>query len=316
MSSIPEEIMNGEFKKTFFFHLYKDKIDLLNELNDLIIGVKAGDYKPELVDLEFKRCENIDPDMLFLFVLFMRHLSNLGILIKGSCYCYKQDNFKYLTENNFFQSISANFKERTNDEGSTGQMLRIQPFQSDIKQLEIVNGIIRILSLNTAINKSVLTGLDYCLQEVTDNILNHSEQEEGWVYAEYFKATSQVRIIVGDYGIGVHESLTSCVEHENNDEETSMLDCFVSGVTNGKGQGHGLYATSKFVELNKGNLSLISGNKMVEIVKDNKKIKDIPFWQGTCLFININANIDVKFEEFTGEGYGNVVDERLDDWFN
>jgi len=74
-------------------------------------------------------------------------------------------------------------------------------------------------------------------------------------------------------------------------------------VTNGKGQGHGLFATSTFVKLNKGFLSICSGNKKLNITENKLTVKSIKRWNGTYIYLRINTNVDVDYTEFTSKHY-------------
>ena len=74
-------------------------------------------------------------------------------------------------------------------------------------------------------------------------------------------------------------------------------------MTSGKGKGHGLYATSKFIELNHGWLTILSGSHKLDVTNGLRDVSKISNWQGTCVYLRINTNMDVDYKEFTGKHY-------------
>lgn len=132
---------------------------------------------------------------------------------------------------------------------------------------------------------------------------------------QYFPNMNAIRLIVCDFGIGINEALKA---KYNFSENEAIQKCIEKGVTNGKGQGHGLYATSEFIKLNKGWLSIFSGNKKLDLNEDDLWVKKTPFWQGTCVYLRINTNLDVDYTKFTSR-YGDYKDhviERFEDMFD
>ena len=166
--------------------------------------------------------------------------------------------------------------------------------------MEVLKSILKVLKEKGSINDNVYASLDYCFNEILDNVLNHTEEKEGWVVAQYFPSLNSIRLSVCDFGMGIHKSLN---QKHNFTEKEAIVKCIESGVTNGKGQGHGLFATSSFVKLNKGWLSLISGNKKLNVSESQTIVKDIDYWQGTCIYIRINTNVEVDYTEFTSPNY-------------
>ena len=163
-----------------------------------------------------------------------------------------------------------------------------------------MNSVVRVLREKSALDDDVYASLDYCFNEILDNVLNHTEEKVGWVVAQYFANINSIRLIVCDFGMGIHKSLN---QKHNFTEEEAISKCIESGVTNGKGQGHGLFATASFVRLNKGWLSLFSGNKKLNVSEKETVVKDIDEWQGTCVYIRINTNVAVDYKEFTSPFY-------------
>ena len=67
-------------------------------------------------------------------------------------------------------------------------------------------------------------------------------------------------------------------------------------VTNGKGLGFGLFATSQFILKNYGELFLYSGNHYLTAKNGNYEIKSGSYWKGTVVSLRINTNIPVDYK--------------------
>ena len=246
------------------------------------------------VVLDFVDCKFIYPDYALLFLCTIKHLENLKIKITGEIKYNDSDLVNYLCRMNFFKNLNVNIPDKFK-RIETDKFVEIQNYNEE-NQLDVLKKIMTVIVNNSCINENVSTSLDYCLNEVLDNVLNHSEIKNGWVVAQYFPKLNQIRIIVGDVGVGIHESLKDTYSYK---EDESILKCIERGVTNGKGQGHGLFATSTFAKLNKGWLSIISGNKKLDLSEHHTVVKDVPYWQGTCIYLRVNTNVDVDYLEFT-----------------
>ena len=72
----------------------------------------------------------------------------------------------------------------------------------------IVENALKVLRENSSMDDNVYAGLDYCFNEILDNVLNHSRENEGWVSAQYFESINSIRLIICDSGIGIHQSLS------------------------------------------------------------------------------------------------------------
>ena len=154
----------------------------------------------------------------------------------------------------------------------------------------------------------MLTVLDYCLWEVLDNVLNHSDgsfvygKGTGYVCSQYFPKHQQIRIMVADTGVGIHKSLTTHPnsEHKNLNEKEAIGLAIEKDITNSLGQGFGLWATAEMIRKNEGKLILHSGNHQLKYEKD-VGIKYIPTWKGTFVFLKINTNKPMSYNAIFGE---------------
>jgi anti-sigma regulatory factor (Ser/Thr protein kinase) len=247
--------------------------------------------------IDFSDCNFIYPDYALLFLCTIKYIEHLGHKVTGKIKLDANKNIvNYLAKMSFFEHLNVTLPISIPNSNNS---VKIKRYTSQ-NQFIVLNSILKVLREKASLDENVYTSLDYCLNEVLDNVLNHIEKKTGWVVAQYFGNINSVRIIICDFRMGIHKSLN---QKHNFNEDEAITKCIESGITNGKGQGHGLFATATFVKLNKGWLSLISGNKKINVSEKQTIVKNIPNWQGTCVYIRINTNIAVDYTEFTSQHY-------------
>lgn len=265
---------------------------------DALINQYKSNPNTQLI-IDFSDCDFIYPDYAILLLCTIKYLEHLGYKVTGRI---KLDANKriitYLAKMNFFENLNVELPISI-PKFNRNNAVQIQKYTSE-NQIKVLNSILKVLREKSSMHDNVYASLDYCFNEILDNVLNHTDEKIGWVVAQYFENLNSIRLIVCDFGMGIHKSLN---QKHNFTEDEAITKCIESGVTNGKGQGHGLFATASFIKLNKGWLSLISGKKKLNVSENKTVVKDIPTWQGTCVYIRINTNVDVDYKEFTSQFY-------------
>lgn len=128
--------------------------------------------------------------------------------------------------------------------------------------------------------------------------LVHSGLNHGWVCAQSFAKNKEIRLIICDNGVGIHQSLATSPnpEYANLSEDKALELCIRKGVTNGKGLGFGLFATSMFVKENGGDLLVYSGNYFLRNEGTEFYVKEGSRWKGTVVYLRINTEIAVDYK--------------------
>ena len=171
----------------------------------------------------------------------------------------------------------------------------------------------QVLSTLTAhfeIEVSVLQALSYCFYEILDNVHIHSGRRLGTAMTHFAPNSNTLRVLVADDGIGIRESLSENNKYQYITEDEALRICLQDSVTDGKGMGFGLYATSRLMKnvginfvLHSGHHKLISQGGHTEVIEDG-------LWQGTIVYMEISTSKDIDPNE--------VVDHRTnaDEQFN
>jgi anti-sigma regulatory factor (Ser/Thr protein kinase) len=163
---------------------------------------------------------------------------------------------------------------------------------------------------NDAVNRSIdvilrsiggldrprLKALEWSLNEITDNVLNHSESSVGGIVQVVTYAKKQaVEFLVCDAGIGIPRSLRQG-RPEYVDDVRALRAAIEEGVTRNKAtnQGNGLYGTFRCCEVSGGDFDAISGNVILRHRETGLHVSrnNIPI-KGTF----IRASINYSFEQ-------------------
>lgn len=76
----------------------------------------------------------------------------------------------------------------------------------------------------------------------------HSGKPLGTAITHFDAANDTLRVLVADDGIGIRESLAENKKYQDISEEDALRMCLEDSVTDGKGMGFGLYATSRLMK--------------------------------------------------------------------
>jgi len=135
-------------------------------------------------------------------------------------------------------------------------------FTTPSQQQAAVNQAVEaILSALPGLARSDLAAIEWSLNEITDNVLVHSQSEDGGVlHLTNYRQQKRVEFVVADAGVGIPATLRQ--GHPELHGDTEALDKAIrEGVTRDKeiGQGNGLFGTLKVTEVSNGYLHVHSG---------------------------------------------------------
>jgi hypothetical protein len=149
----------------------------------------------------------------------------------------------------------------------------------------------KILSTLHNFDRSHLTAIEWSINEITDNVLNHAMSPVGgFLQANFAARRPIVEFFVCDAGIGIPNSLRG--EHPEIHSDHEALDRAIrEGVTRNVhvGQGNGLYGSWRITQLSGGSFEIHSGYASLISYHDKLHIRPeaIPFI-GTLVAASIN----------------------------
>lgn len=171
------------------------------------------------------------------------------------------------------------------------------------EQFQAVNSIMdNILGSLEGFSRGDIAAIEWALNEVTDNVINHSESKVGgFVQLSTFQRNlKRVEYVVCDAGVGIPKSLRQAKPELSSDSD-AIHQSIQEGVTRNKtsNQGNGLFGTFQISCVSEGYLEIHSGNgSLIYNKKDGLHIKteQIPF-NGTLLI----ACIDYSNPDLLGD---------------
>lgn len=111
------------------------------------------------------------------------------------------------------------------------------------------------------LRRDVLAGLEWSINEITDNVLNHSEcPTGGLIQLTTFRESQKVAFAVGDSGRGILSSLREGYPMLRTDAQ-AIGEAVKAGVTRSPdaGQGNGLAGTLRIASMANGSFAVTSG---------------------------------------------------------
>lgn len=156
---------------------------------------------------------------------------------------------------------------------------KIWKFTNDEDIFKLVNAFIEELSKSAQFNKGVLPALEWTLNEVMDNVIQHSNCTCGYAMGQIHQTSKHVAFTIFDHGQGIFNSLKDSV-HAPRFPLDALTLCVKEGVTRDKkiGQGNGLFGLQKIVSQNKGSMSISSSSASYTLKGDEvKSYKELPF---------------------------------------
>ena len=231
-------------------------------------------------------------DNLLLIATILDMLKKRGIMVNIKII----GSNSYAARVNFFTLLGHIVHEAPPNRNSIGRFIEIKPF--DPKTMYYLQDELNfILHQIQGISKEVLQLLFYCLAEIIDNTIVHSGLETGWVSAQYFPVKKEIRLIICDTGKGIQKSLSTNPKYSGISEADAVRKSIERGVTDGEGLGFGLFATSRFIMLNEGDLLLYSGKSYLQLAQGRYIVNDGEHWQGTMVYLRINTNVPVDYKD-------------------
>lgn len=158
---------------------------------------------------------------------------------------------------------------------------------------DVYQNVIKTLTSHFEIEVSVLQALSYCFYEILDNVHIHSGRPIGTAMTHFDAQREVLRVLVADDGMGIRESLAGNDKFCDITEKDALLRCIEDSVTDGKGMGFGLYATSRLMKdigvqfiIRSGHHKLISKDGKTEVVENG-------LWQGTIVYMEITTSKEI-----------------------
>lgn len=150
--------------------------------------------------------------------------------------------------------------------------LALQKFTTPDEQQSLVYRFLDVTMRTMEIRRDLLAGLEWCMYEITDNVLNHAQADDGgWVQMITYHDSHQVTLTVADSGRGILSSMVEAFPALRTDEQ-AIGEAIKEGVTSRQnyGQGNGLAGTLRIATQSGGSFAVTSGVGKLIVRPDRK----------------------------------------------
>lgn len=152
-----------------------------------------------------------------------------------------------------------------------------------------LSGINSLLENNLQLNSQYKSGISYLISEMTDNIVDHSGVEKGWLFAQYYPKKKYLNVCIIDNGKTILGSYKEAGIMEIKNDSEAIRQAMKGKSTKGIERGSGIRTSRKMiVEGLNGQFALFSGKGLLI----NDRLISLPVkWNGTILALRIPKNV-------------------------
>lgn len=256
----------------------------------LYSGFEKAGYEEFVI--QFKDIQGVFPNAavpIAGLIDFFRKEKNL--LVGGKSY------------NENLQAILSPYELPNRQDALPRALGKIWKFQTSKDIYEIQTALINELRRNDIFANGVLEGIEWSINEIMDNVLNHSQESCGFIMGQIHKSTKHVAFTIYDAGIGIYNSLKDSINSPRNNADALTL-CIKEGVTRDKkvGQGNGMYGLFSLIREGNGRLVITSGRDAYQYIEGTPSIlKDVHLypskerWSTTVDFqLDYSQDISIK----------------------
>lgn len=205
----------------------------------------------------------------------------------------------YLDPNTFKLSDSVHDKHLVTKQFTNYQELPV-----------IINEFMDVVLRTMRIPRDILSALEWSVNEICDNVLNHSESPVGgFIQVITFTKQNQISFTVADSGRGILNTLKEGIPSLRTDVQ-AIGEAIKAGVTRNKefGQGNGLAGSLRITTMTGGSLDITSGTGRFISAENSKHDEGDRFQNYLGTSVNGQIMTNKKFSigdalEFNGQKY-------------
>lgn len=172
---------------------------------------------------------------------------NACVPISAIIQYYKKNGFNILIQNQpeilkytYFEQPLSSTSELLRKELSP--LSKVWQYKNEHEVFELVTALVEAIAEGVECNTGVLEAIEWCLNEVMDNVLQHSTTSSGFIMIQLHREKKRLAVCIADTGIGIYGSLRESV-HKPKTVVDAITMAVKEGVTRDPkvGQGNGLW---------------------------------------------------------------------------
>lgn len=152
------------------------------------------------------------------------------------------------------------------------------------------------VSAKVGLSASSFASINVCLQEIFNNILDHSGEKVGSVFAQHYPKKKTVMLSISDFGVGIPHNVRKVMPELNDSQAISQA--VIEGFTtksNVRNQGAGLDILTRYVVIrNRGSINVHSLKGSLQCIYSASGARHLPkniniSYPGTLIQIIFNT---------------------------
>ncbi len=171
--------------------------------------------------------------------------------------------FQYENDNDYVQNTRIDSPLQLKGELKESELKKpfdkVWMFSDSDEVSELISAYMMTLRIADVVEAGVLSGIEWCLNEIMDNVLNHSNAPAGYVMAQLHREKKLFSVCVFDAGVGIYRSLKNS-KHAPDTPLEAIKMAIKEKVTRDEnvGQGNGMWGFSRILDDAQGSLSIRS----------------------------------------------------------
>jgi len=303
----PENLIKQDGNELIFYNLTNPRIvfEFIEILNETL-----NSHNKHLI-LNFKNVKAAFPNVCVPLTGIIENISSKGI------------NFEFYYLSDYLRSLSIKEPLRVYENKDLAQkesLDKVWRFDSADDIYLLINSFVDELSHIIVCERGILEGFEWSINEVLDNVLQHSSKSFGYVMGQVHPKTKHFVFCVYDTGQGIYNSLLSSSVHKPKNPVDALKLAVKEGVTRDKkiGQGNGLWGLHQIVSENTGILNIISNSACYNLTNNKfktfDKLPQFSYDNGCIVDFQIDYSKEISISKALG-GYEpvNLKIESLED---
>ncbi|MEK7790243.1 MAG: ATP-binding protein, partial [Deltaproteobacteria bacterium] len=221
----------------------------------------------------------------------------------------------YLVRMGLFKLLNIDSEINIIEHEPAGRFIPITQIRTSTELTKFITEMIPLLHLESDQAKTI----GYIVSELVRNVIEHSNATNGALLcAQYYKKSNSIRIGIADTGVGIKTTINHSYSAKTDLEAIQLaLTPGITGTTRREGgteqnAGAGLFFIKSIASVNRDFFIIYSGNSLYKLLRKmtkrihlnadpfkdrHSKRKDLPYWQGTVVGIDITLDQTEEFSQ-------------------
>lgn len=212
------------------------------------------------IAFDFSRLAFIDPTAITILSNLIEFLIKKRVKVEFVNYTYPTEGNKFLDDSGFFLRYMQ--KQIFPNSGLRSTTLPLELIVHEKSHEWIEHKFSPWIENKVGKANDSFTTIKLCLAEVFNNIRDHSGENVGSVFAQYFPRKNEVMLSISDFGVGIPTNVRKAIK--NISDENAIIQATVQGFTTKstvRNRGIGLHVLTQNVVSNNGGTIFINSLK-------------------------------------------------------